>query len=55
LTLILERRGSTIYFLFRLEFDDADAFSFLVGLYETNAMRFAELEVWLRRHVSPAV
>jgi death-on-curing protein len=40
---------------YRVEFDDAAAFSFLIGLYESNAMRFAELEIWLRRHVAPAV
>jgi death-on-curing protein len=33
-----------------LEFDDADAFGFLIGLYESGRMRFAELETWLRRH-----
>jgi death on curing protein len=35
---------------YRLEFDDADAFLFLIGLYESGRMRFAELESWLRRH-----
>ena len=35
---------------YRLEFDDLDAFSFLVGLYESGRMRFAELEEWLRQH-----
>lgn len=35
---------------YRLEFDDADAFLFLIGLYESGRMRFAELETWLRRH-----
>jgi death-on-curing protein len=39
---------------YRLEFDDADAFSFLIGLYERGEMRFVELEVWLRRHVASA-
>ncbi len=34
----------------QLEFDDLDAFSFLVHLYETGRMRFGELEAWLRRH-----
>jgi prophage maintenance system killer protein len=33
-----------------LEFDDLEAFSFLVGLYESDRMRFAELEKWLRQH-----
>ena len=35
---------------YRLEFDDADAFLFLTGLYESGRMRFAELETWLRQH-----
>ena len=35
---------------YRLEFDDADAFLFLTGLYESGQMRFAELETWLRQH-----
>jgi death-on-curing protein len=33
-----------------LEFDDLEAFSFLIGLYENGAMRFVELEKWLRVH-----
>lgn len=33
-----------------LEFDDIEAFSYLIGLYESNRMQFAELEQWLRRH-----
>ena len=35
---------------YRLEFDDLEAFSFLVGLHETGTLRFKELEVWLRQH-----
>ncbi len=35
---------------FRLAFDDADAFLFLTGLYESGQLRFAELETWLRQH-----
>ncbi len=35
---------------YQLDFDDLDAFSFLVGLYESGRMRFAELEEWLRQH-----
>jgi len=35
---------------YRLEFDDADAFLFLTGLYESGQMRFVELEKWLRQH-----
>lgn len=38
---------------YRLEFDDVEAFSFLVGLYETGNLRFKELEVWLRQHAVP--
>ncbi len=29
---------------FLLEFDDLEAFSFLIGLYESDRLRFAELE-----------
>ena len=35
---------------YRLEFDDLETFSFLVGLYATGTLRFKELEVWLRQH-----
>jgi death-on-curing protein len=35
---------------YRLEFNDLDAFSFLIALYETGQMRFTELESWLRQH-----
>jgi death-on-curing protein len=35
-----------------LEFDDLEAFSFLIGLYESGRMRFAELEKWLRVHAA---
>lgn len=34
-----------------LAFDDAVAYSFLLGLYESGTFRFAELEGWLRQHV----
>jgi len=37
---------------YRLEFEDPDSFSFLVGLYESGRMRFAELEEWLRQHAA---
>jgi death-on-curing protein len=36
----------------RLEFNDADAFSFLLGLYETGRLRFEELDHWIRRHAA---
>ena len=35
---------------YRLEFDDMEAFKFLIGLYESGNLRFAELERWLRQH-----
>ncbi|MGC9949475.1 MAG: type II toxin-antitoxin system death-on-curing family toxin [Bryobacteraceae bacterium] len=38
---------------YALEFDDAEAFSFLIGLYEQGRMRFTELESWLRQHPAP--
>jgi death-on-curing protein len=38
---------------YRLEFEDAQAFSFLIGLYEAGTFRFDELEAWLRTHVVP--
>ena len=37
---------------YRLAFDDNDAFSFLVGLYESGSLRFKELEAWLRQHAT---
>ena len=37
---------------YRLAFDDADAFEFLIGLYECGNMRFRELDEWLRRHTA---
>jgi death-on-curing protein len=37
---------------YRLEFDDHEAFSFLINLYESGRMRFAELEKWLREHAA---
>ena len=36
---------------YRLEFDDADAYLFLMSLYESRRMEFAELDKWLRLHV----
>jgi death-on-curing protein len=35
---------------YRLEFDDSEAFTFLIALYETGTMGFREIEKWLRRH-----
>jgi death on curing protein len=37
---------------YRLEFNDLDAFSFLLNLYETGRMRFEELDRWLRQHAA---
>ena len=33
-----------------LEFDDLEAYRFLMDLYESGRMRFSELETWLRSH-----
>ena len=38
---------------YRLEFDDDEAFSFLISLYETGRVRFEELDKWLRQHAVP--
>ena len=35
---------------FELTFDDRDAYSFLIDLYESGRMRFEELDRWLRLH-----
>ena len=35
---------------YRLEFDDTEAFSFLIGLYEMGTLRFNEIDYWLRLH-----
>lgn len=35
-----------------MEFDDLEAFSFLIGLYESGQMRFVELDKWLRQHTT---
>ena len=35
-----------------LEFDDLEAYSLIIRLYENNQLRFGELEEWLRQHVS---
>ncbi len=34
----------------RLEFDDWEAYKFLIQLYEHDQFRFGPLEVWLRQH-----
>ena len=40
---------------FRLEFDDLEAYQFLIHLYETNQFSFERLEPWLRQHVQPVL
>ena len=35
---------------FLLEFNDLEAFSFVIGLYESGTMQFVELDKWLRVH-----
>jgi prophage maintenance system killer protein len=37
---------------YRPEFNDLEAFSYATGLYESGALRFKELEMWLRFHVT---
>jgi len=36
---------------YKLEFEDATAFQFMIELYESGTFRFAKLEAWLRQHV----
>jgi death on curing protein len=38
---------------FLLEFDDLQAYRFLIRLYETSQFRFERLEPWLRQHARP--
>lgn len=35
---------------YKLEFNDTDAYRFLIGLFESGSMRFSALENWLLRH-----
>lgn len=37
---------------YRLQFDDLQAYEFLIGLYESGRFRFSELVSWIRQHVS---
>jgi death-on-curing protein len=37
----------------RLEFDDPQAYHFLMQLYERDQFRFELLEAWLRQHAQP--
>ncbi|MBK9167654.1 MAG: type II toxin-antitoxin system death-on-curing family toxin [Bryobacterales bacterium] len=39
---------------YRLQFEDAEAISFLLELYETGRMQLGELDRWLRQHVVAA-
>lgn len=38
---------------YRLTFNDNEAFSFVMGLYETRSLRFKKLDAWLREHAAP--
>lgn len=38
----------------KLRFNDAELFAFLIDLYESGRMRFAELDGWLRQHLDVA-
>ena len=38
---------------FHLNFDDLDAYQFLMQLYENNQFRLERLEPWLRQHAQP--
>jgi death-on-curing protein len=40
---------------FHLYFADAEAFPFLLGLYEDGTFEFDKLNEWLRQHVSSAL
>ena len=35
---------------YQLEFDDLNAYAFLMRLYESGNLKFNELEAWLREH-----
>jgi prophage maintenance system killer protein len=37
-----------------LDFQDSDAFQFLIGLYETGTFKLDKLDTWLRHHVVKA-
>ena len=38
---------------YRLDFEDAAAYQFLLGLYESGGFMFSALEGWLRQHAVP--
>ncbi|MBZ5515625.1 MAG: type II toxin-antitoxin system death-on-curing family toxin [Acidobacteriia bacterium] len=38
---------------FRLEFDDPEAYHFLMQLFESKQFHFERLEPWLRQHAQP--
>jgi death-on-curing protein len=40
---------------YRLDFDDLEAYSFLIGLYESGTLRFKQLEIWLRNHATEPI
>ena len=37
---------------YRLQFDDLEAYRFVMDLYESGRFRFKELDDWLRRHAN---
>lgn len=37
---------------YQLSFNDEEAFTYLIGLYNSGTFRFSELETWLRRHAT---
>jgi prophage maintenance system killer protein len=37
---------------YRLEFNDAQAFAFLIGLYESGSFHFDKLDSWIRAHAA---
>jgi len=39
---------------YKLEFQDLDAYEFMIGLYEHGRFRLVELEPWLRKHAAAA-
>ncbi len=39
---------------FRFEFDDMEAYRFLIDLYQRNEFRYDRLEPWIRQHINAA-
>jgi death-on-curing protein len=40
---------------YRLDFDDLEAYSFLIGLYESGTLKLRQLEIWLRNHATEPI